>query len=122
MKSPCAVKLHNAVAVPHQRLRKRVAQLSSARMNEVCGALRFPLGCDSNSLVATLSLSLNSFPIRSMSSKGIPFAGIQLHRTVGFKQVEFERVVDFNKPNPAISKQRLRLVEGCAEDRVLHGI
>jgi mRNA interferase MazF len=33
MKAPCAV--------------KRVAQLSSARMNEVCAALRFSLGCDS---------------------------------------------------------------------------
>jgi mRNA interferase MazF len=48
MKSPCAVNLHNAVTVPQQRLGKRVAQLSSARMNEVCAALRFSLGCDSN--------------------------------------------------------------------------
>jgi mRNA-degrading endonuclease toxin of MazEF toxin-antitoxin module len=48
MKSPCAVNLHNAVAVPHQRLGKRVAQLSSARMNEVCAALRFFLGCDAS--------------------------------------------------------------------------
>jgi hypothetical protein len=29
-------------------LGRRVAQLSSARMNEVCAALRFSLGCDSN--------------------------------------------------------------------------
>jgi mRNA interferase MazF len=36
MKSPCAVNLHNAVTVSQQRLGKRVAQLSSARMNEVC--------------------------------------------------------------------------------------
>ena len=48
MKSPCAVNLHNAVTVSQQRLRKRVAQLSSARMNEVCAALRFSLGCDLN--------------------------------------------------------------------------
>jgi len=34
MKSPCAVNLHNAVTVSQQRLRKRVAQLSSARMND----------------------------------------------------------------------------------------
>jgi mRNA interferase MazF len=47
MKSPCAVNLHNAVTVSQQRLGKRVAQLSSARMNEVCAALRFSLGCDS---------------------------------------------------------------------------
>ncbi len=48
MKSPCAVNLHNAVTVSQQRLGKRVAQLSPARMNEVCAALRFSLGCDSN--------------------------------------------------------------------------
>ncbi len=36
MKSPCAVNLHNAVTVLQQLLGKRVAQLSSARMNEVC--------------------------------------------------------------------------------------
>jgi len=48
MKSPCAVNLHNAVTVSQQRLGKRVAQLSSARMNEVCATLRFSLGCDSN--------------------------------------------------------------------------
>jgi mRNA interferase MazF len=48
MKSPCAVNLHNAVTVSQQRLGKRVTQLSSARMNEVCAALRFSLGCNSN--------------------------------------------------------------------------
>ena len=48
MKSPCAVNLHNAVTVSQKRLGKRVAQLSSARMNEVCAALRFALACDSN--------------------------------------------------------------------------
>ena len=48
MKGPFAVNLHNAVTVSQQRLGKRVAQLSSARMNEVCAALRFSLGCDSN--------------------------------------------------------------------------
>src|ERR1700719_3009150 len=47
MKSPCAVNLHNAVTVSQQRLGRRVTQLSSARMNEVCAALRFSLGCDS---------------------------------------------------------------------------
>ncbi len=46
MKSPCAVNLHNAVTVSQQRLGRRVAQLSAARMNEVCAALRFSLGCD----------------------------------------------------------------------------
>lgn len=46
MKAPCAVNLHNAVTVSQHRLGKRVAQLSSLRMNEICFALRFSLGCD----------------------------------------------------------------------------
>jgi mRNA interferase MazF len=46
MKGPCAVNLHNASTVPQQRLGKRVAQLSPRRMNEICAALRFSLGCD----------------------------------------------------------------------------
>jgi mRNA interferase MazF len=46
MKAPCAVNLHNAVTVSRNRLGKRVAQLSSLRMNEICAALRFALGCD----------------------------------------------------------------------------
>jgi mRNA-degrading endonuclease toxin of MazEF toxin-antitoxin module len=46
MKLSCAVNLHHAVTVSQQRLGKRVAHLSSARMNEICAALRFTLGCD----------------------------------------------------------------------------
>ena len=46
MKAPCAVNLHNAVTVSQERLGKRVTQLSSVRMNEICAALRFSLGCD----------------------------------------------------------------------------
>jgi mRNA interferase MazF len=46
MKALCAVNLHNAVTVAQHRLGRRVAQLSSARMNEICAALRFTLGCD----------------------------------------------------------------------------
>ncbi len=46
MKAPCAVNLHNAVTVSQSRLGRRVAQLSSIRMGEVCAALRFALGCD----------------------------------------------------------------------------
>ena len=46
MKTPCAVNLHNAVTVSQARLGKRVAQLSAARMKEVCAALRFAVGCD----------------------------------------------------------------------------
>src|SRR5258708_14909992 len=48
MKSPCAVNLHDGVTVSQQRLRKRVAQLSPARMNEACAALCFSLGYDAN--------------------------------------------------------------------------
>jgi mRNA interferase MazF len=46
MKSPCTANLHNAVTVSQERLGKRVAQLSSERMREVCAALRFAVGCD----------------------------------------------------------------------------
>lgn len=46
MKTPCAVNLHNAVTVTKERLGRRVAQLHSRRMNEICAALRFSLGCD----------------------------------------------------------------------------
>lgn len=49
LKTACAVNLHNAVTVSQDRLGKRVAQLSSARMHEICAALRFALGCDANS-------------------------------------------------------------------------
>lgn len=46
MKAPCAVNLHNAVTISQNRLGRRVAQLSSLRMAEICSALRFSLGCD----------------------------------------------------------------------------
>jgi len=46
MKSSCAVNLHNAITISQDRLGKRVAQLNSSRMSEVCSALRFSLGCD----------------------------------------------------------------------------
>ncbi len=46
MKAPCAVNLHNAVTVSQELLGKRITQLRSMRMNEVCAALRFSLGCD----------------------------------------------------------------------------
>lgn len=45
MKSPCVINLHNVATIPKERLGKRVAQLSSSRMDEICGALRFSLGC-----------------------------------------------------------------------------
>jgi len=46
MKAPCAVNLHNAVTVSQNRLGRRITQLSSLRMREICAALRFTLGCD----------------------------------------------------------------------------
>ena len=47
MKGACAINLHNAITVSQHRLGKRVAQLRAERMNQICGALRFSLGCDS---------------------------------------------------------------------------
>jgi mRNA interferase MazF len=48
MKAPCAVNLHNVVTISQQRLGRRVAQLTSLRMSQVCTALRFSLGCDAS--------------------------------------------------------------------------
>jgi mRNA interferase MazF len=46
MKSLCAINLHNTITVSQAGLGRKVAQLSSHRMKEVCAALRFSLGCD----------------------------------------------------------------------------
>ena len=45
MKGPCAINLHNAVTISQERLGQRVTTLSKDRMDEVCAALRFSLGC-----------------------------------------------------------------------------
>ncbi len=45
MKGRCAVNLHNTVTISQERIGQRVARLSDGRMHEVCGALRFALGC-----------------------------------------------------------------------------
>ena len=45
MKARCAVNLHNVVTVPQAAVGRRVASLSAGRMDEVCLALRFSLGC-----------------------------------------------------------------------------
>ena len=47
LKAACAVNLHNVVTVSRARLGKRVARLSPVRMGQICGALRFSLGCTS---------------------------------------------------------------------------
>ena len=49
MKASCAVNVHNAIAVSQDRLGKRVAQLGERRMREICVALQFAVGCDSES-------------------------------------------------------------------------
>ena len=46
MKNTCAVNMHNAVTIAQDRLGKRLARLSSSRMNQICAALHFSLGCD----------------------------------------------------------------------------
>jgi len=46
MRSSCAVNLHNVVTVSQRRLGKCVARLGPRRMNDVCSALRFAVGCD----------------------------------------------------------------------------
>jgi mRNA interferase MazF len=46
MKKRCAVNLHNAVTVSQQRLGRRLSRLSAKRMNEICAAMRFSIGCD----------------------------------------------------------------------------
>jgi mRNA interferase MazF len=48
MKGPCAVNLHNVVTISQQRLGRRLARLGASRMNEICSALSFSLGCDTN--------------------------------------------------------------------------
>jgi mRNA interferase MazF len=45
MKAPCAVNLDNLITVPLAGLGRRVTQLSTWRMREVCAALEFALGC-----------------------------------------------------------------------------
>ena len=46
MKAPCAANLHNTITISQNRLGRRIAQLNSLRMGEICAALRFSLGCD----------------------------------------------------------------------------
>jgi len=48
MKMHCAVNLHDVVTDTQNRLGKRVAQLNSLRMGEICASLRFSLGCDAS--------------------------------------------------------------------------
>ena len=45
MKHPCAVNLHNSITVSKAHLGRRVALLSNERMQEICAAIGFALGC-----------------------------------------------------------------------------
>lgn len=45
MKTPCAVNLHNVVTVPKQHLGSRITQLNPNRMQQICAAMDFALGC-----------------------------------------------------------------------------
>ena len=46
MKNKCAVNLHNLQTVSQDRLGKRLAHLSSTRMDEICSRIQFVFGCD----------------------------------------------------------------------------
>lgn len=45
MKATCAINLHNIVTVPKAGLGRRVAQLDPARLEQLCAAITFALGC-----------------------------------------------------------------------------
>lgn len=47
LKRRSAVNLDNPVTVERKCLETRVGQLSTARLGEVCGAIKFALGCES---------------------------------------------------------------------------
>ena len=46
MKGTCAVNLYNLATVHRERLGRRIGKLSSARLRQICSAMRFALGCD----------------------------------------------------------------------------
>ena len=45
LKQPCAINLHNIVTVPKEGLGRRVAQLNERRLDQICAAIAFALGC-----------------------------------------------------------------------------
>lgn len=45
LKQTCAVNLHNIVTVPKAGLGRRVAQLKPGRLDQICSAISFALGC-----------------------------------------------------------------------------
>ena len=45
MKDACAVNLHNIVTVPRAELGRLVVSLDARKMDQVCSAIAFALGC-----------------------------------------------------------------------------
>ena len=45
LKQPCAINLHNIVTVPKEGLGRRVAQLNDRRLDQICAAIAYALGC-----------------------------------------------------------------------------
>ena len=45
LKQSCAVNLHNIITVPKEGLGRRVAQLDERRLDQICAAIAFALGC-----------------------------------------------------------------------------
>ena len=45
LKQPCAVNLHNVITVSQERVGRRICQLPDTRLDDVCAALEFALGC-----------------------------------------------------------------------------
>jgi mRNA interferase MazF len=45
MKQPCAINFHNIITVPKQGLGRRLARLDERRLDQVCAAIVFALGC-----------------------------------------------------------------------------
>lgn len=46
MKAPCVVNLHNMVTVAKTGIGRRLTKLSDEKMNRVCDAIGFCLGCE----------------------------------------------------------------------------
>lgn len=46
LKQPCVANLHNLMTVNQQGIGRRLTQLSTRRMREICAALNYALGCD----------------------------------------------------------------------------
>ena len=123
VKSPCTVDLHNAVTVSQQRLGKRAARLSSARMNEVCcSALLSGLQCKlvSRSLQFVrkfLSAALNcphSFSRLGDINESLSerFARIPAHEISGHKCNSFPEWIGDGSRGPLGHRAEWSKVEG----------